>query len=294
MNAKNKRKWTGKSAIVLSAIVLAFMLSMVFFIVDETENVVVTQFGKPVRIITDPGLYVKLPEPIQNIQRLDARLITSESSESEVLSSDKKNLVIDYYVIWRIKDPLKYIQTVGNEKGANYRISDIVYSEIRRELGLYDFKDIISIKRDDINKKVVESSRSKLDDYGMEIKDVKIRRINFPYQNLAHVFERMMSEREMMANKYRSEGEEEALKINAETDRLRRVILSEAYHNASVIKGGADAEAGKIYGQIYDVDPEFYRFMRTMEAYGKIIPKEDNVIITSSESEIFKYLKGKD
>jgi membrane protease subunit HflC len=290
----SKRGFVGKSALAAALLIVLFILSMMFFIVDETENVVITQFGRPVRIIKEPGLYFKLPEPIQTVRRLDDRLIVSESSESEVLTSDKKNLVIDYYVVWRIEEPLKFIQTVVNEEGANYRISDIVYSELRRQLGLYEFKDVISVERDEVNKRVVEASDLKIREYGMRIIDVKIRRMNFPYQNLAHVYERMRSERSMMANRYRSEGEENALRIRAETDRLKTVILSEAYNNASIIKGDGDAEATKIYGQIYEVDPEFYQFVRTLEAYKKILPTGKNVLILSSDSELFKYLKGKE
>jgi membrane protease subunit HflC len=284
---------SGRSTWLIAGLIVLFTLSMMFYIVDETESVVVTQFGRPVKTIREPGLYVKLPEPVQTIKRFDDRLIVSESSESEVLTSDKKNLVVDYYVVWRIDDPLAFMQSVVNEKGANYRISDIVYSELRRQLGLNEFKDIISLKRDEINRRVVQASDDKVRMYGMRIIDVRLRRINFPYQNLAHVYDRMRSERAMIANRYRSEGEETALKVRAEADRMKTTILSQAYNNASKIIGGADAEATSIYGLAYAVDPEFYRFMRTLEAYNRILPNERNVLIMSSDSELFRYLGDK-
>ncbi|MBU0761824.1 MAG: protease modulator HflC, partial [Candidatus Altiarchaeota archaeon] len=242
-----KARWEGlgKPAALLAVVTVLFLFSMVFVIVDETENVVVTQFGKPVLVITDPGLYFKLPEPFQTVKRFDKRLVISESQEAEVLTSDKKNLVMDYYVVWAISDPLKFMQTVVNEDGAKFRISDIVYSELRRHVGLHDFKDIINYKRDEINSEVIKSSNDKVINYGILISDVKIRRMNFPTQNLGHVYDRMRSERSKIANQYRSEGEEESLKIKAETDKTKNLILSEASKNASILKGEGDAEATK-------------------------------------------------
>jgi len=291
MKEKHKKTTVGKSVILVAVLVILYILSMSFYIVDETENVVIKQFGKPIKTIREPGLYIKLPEPFQTIKRFDDRIVVSESAESEVLTSDKKNLVVDYFAIWKIEDPLKFMQTVVDENGAKYRISDIVYSELRRELGLYEFKDIISTKRAEINRKVVESSREKINTYGIKIIDVRIRRINFPYQNLPSIFDRMSAERSKIANKYRSEGEEEALKIMAETDKLKTIILAESYNNASSIKGEGDAQSTKIYGKIYEIDPEFYQFVRTLETYNKILLSDQNMLIVSTDTELFKYLK---
>lgn len=282
----NKTTW------ILVVLVIAFVIRLMFFVVDETEQAVVLQFGKPVRIIREPGLHMKLPEPVQVVKKLDDRVIVSESTQSEILTSDKKNLVIDYFVVWRITDPLTFIQTVGNEEGANYRISDIIYSEMRRQLGLNELLDIISVKRDEINSLVTEESNSKVSGLGISVVDVRIRRINFPEQNKYHVYERMRSERLTIAKMYRSEGDEEATKIRAETDKLRSVLLSSAYYNASVIRGEGDAEAARIYGSVYELDPEFYRFTRSLEAYKKTLPAGGNTLILSSDSELFKYLTG--
>lgn len=287
---KTKKKRFEKPTIVFGIILLLFVANLMFFIVDETEQAVLTQFGKPVKTIKESGLYIKLPEPLQVVKKFDDRLIISESAPSEILTSDKKNLLIDYYVVWRIDDPLLFLQTVGGWEGANYRISDIVYSELRRQLGLNELLDIIYIQRDGINEGITSTSNEKVKGYGMSIVDVRIRRINFPDQNKIHVYDRMRAERAKMANRYRSEGEEEAIKIRAETDKEKSMMLSLAYHNASVIKGEGDAKAARIYGDIYKVDPEFYRFVRTLEAYKKTLPSEKNTLILSTESELFKYL----
>jgi len=280
----------GKTGMVFAAIAAAFIISMCFFVVDENEQAVVSQFGRPVKTVTEPGLYFKLPEPVQVVRRFDVRAMTSESALSEVLTSDKKNLVADYYVVWRIDDPLLFMQTVVDEQGAKYRIGDIVYSEIRSQLGLYELASIINADRDAIHGKVTEESGKKLSKYGISVLDVRIRRLNFPDQNKNSVFSRMRSERTRMANQYRSEGEEEALRIRAETDKERELILSKARYNATVIRGLADANAAKIYANVYEVDPEFYEFIRTMQAYQKIIPSGRNTLIVSSDSKLFKYL----
>ncbi|MFC2162242.1 protease modulator HflC [Candidatus Altiarchaeota archaeon] len=294
MTGKRYHKVGGeKSALIVLSVIIAFIASMMFFVVDETENVIITQFGRPVKIIKEPGLYFKLPEPLQTIRRLDDRIIVSESAESEVLTSDKKNLVIDYYIVWKIDDPLMFVQTVVNENAANFRISDIVYSELRQQLGLYEFKYVISEKRELVNEKVMKASQDKISEYGIRIIDVKIRRINFPYQNLAHVYDRMRSERKMIANTYRSEGEETALRIRAETDQNKSTILAQAMNNATIITGQADAEATRIFGQMYEKDPEFFKFMRTLKAYKQMIPGKDNMLILSARSELFQGLNEK-
>jgi len=287
---KTKKGLFDRSTLALGLIVVLFILNLMFFVVDETEQAVVTQFGEPVKTIKEPGLYVKLPEPIQVVKKFDDRLIASESAPSEILTSDKKNLVIDYYVVWKIDDPLLFLQTVGGVEGANYRTSDIVYSELRRQLGLKELLDIIYVTRDDINRGVTSVSDEKVSKYGLSIVDVRIRRINFPDQNKIHVYERMRAERSKMANRYRSEGEEEATKIMAETDKARSMLLSGAAQNASIIKGEGDAEAARIYGEMYQVDPEFYRFVRTLESYRKTLPSGKNTLILSTDSELLQFL----
>jgi len=281
---KGKDNMAGRALTIIAlAAVAAFLFSMCFFMVDETEYAVVSQFGNPIWTIEEPGLYMKMPDPVHVVSRFDHRLLVAESTESEILTADKKNLVIDYYVVWRISDPLKFMQTVFDEQGARFRIGDIVYSEIRSQLGLHEISRIISVKRDSIHAEVTATSREKLSKYGIEVLDVRIRRLNFPDQNKYHVYERMRSERSRMANKYRSEGEEEAMTIRAEADRLASQILSEAARNATMIMGASDAEAAVIYGQAYESDPEFYSFVRSMQAYGKIFSQGDKTLILSRD-----------
>jgi len=254
---------------------------------------VVTQFGRPLRSITEPGLYFKLPDPIQVVKKFDRRIIVSESALSEVLTSDKKNLVVDYYVAWRIVDPLLFLQSVVNEQGARYRMVDIVYSNLRLQIGLHELSEVISKSRDNVNGRVLEGSRDQMSQYGIELLDVKIRRVDFPEQNKRHVYERMRAERTKMANLYRSEGKEEATKIQADADRNRTMILSSAFEKSSIIKGEGDAEAARVYARILSVDPEFYGFVRTLEAYKKIFNSKDKTLVLNADSELFRVLKGK-
>ena len=294
MTLKEIQKGISGLSLGISLLIIVIILSMCFFIVDETELAVVSQFGRPVKTVTEAGIYFTLPEPIQVVRKFDNRLVVSESSLSEILTSDKKNLVVDYIVMWRINDPLLFMQSVFDEQGAKYRIGDIVYSELRSQLGLFELGEIINQKRGFIHSKVTENSQEKLSTYGIEVIDVRIRRLNFPDQNKAHVFERMRSERERMANKYRSEGEEEALKIRAEAEKNKVLILSDAQRNASILMGQADAEAARIYAKIYEIDTEFYQFVRTLQAYKQVIPSGGKTLILSSDSEMFKYLNSKE
>ena len=273
-------------------VILVFLGLTSIFIVDETEQVVVLQFGKPVRIITEPGLHIKVPFPIQEKNVFDNRLLEYDSPPEEILSKDKKSLIVDNYVRWQIVDPLQFLKTVQAIPTALSRMDDIVYSELRRELGTHDMVEIITENREELMEKVTVASNKATLDYGIEVVDVRIRRVDLPSQNEESIYARMDAERKRQANKFRSEGEEEAQKIRATTDRDKTIILADAYKQAERIRGEGDAKAVEVYADAYSADPKFYEFVRTLDAYKKIID-DKTMLVLPSDSRLFKLLLGK-
>jgi len=272
--------------------ILVFLGLTSIFIVDETEQVVVLQFGKPVRIITEPGLHIKVPFPIQEKNVFDNRLLEYDSPPEEILSKDKKSLIVDNYVRWKIVDPLQFLKTVQAIPTALSRMDDIVYSELRRELGTHDMVEIITENREELMEKVTVASNKATQDYGIEVVDVRIRRVDLPSQNEESIYARMDAERKRQANKFRSEGEEEAQKIRATTDRDKTIILADAYKQAERIRGEGDAKAVEVYADAYSADPKFYEFVRTLDAYKKIID-DKTMLVLPSDSRLFKLLLDK-
>lgn len=272
--------------------ILVFLGSTSIFIVDETEQVVVLQFGKPVRIITKPGLHMKAPFPFQEKNVFDNRLLEYDSPPEEILSKDKKSLIVDNYVRWQITAPLQFLKTVQAIPTALSRMDDIVYSELRRELGTHDMVEIITTNREELMEKVTVASNKATQNYGIEVVDVRIRRVDLPPQNEESIYARMDAERKRQANKFRSEGEEEAQKIRATTDRDKTIILADAYKQAERIRGEGDAKAVEVYANAYSADPKFYEFVRTLDAYKKIID-DKTMLVLPSDSRLFKLLLDK-
>ena len=274
---------------IIVAIVALIILNSSLFTIDETEQGIVIQMGRYVRTVKEPGLHVKVPF-FQNVQKYEDRILEYDAAAARVLTKDKKHLVVDNYARWRIKDPLKFYQTVRNVSGAISRIDDIVFSELRGELALHSLSEIISMRREEIMEKVAQKSERKAQQFGIEIVDVRIKRADLPKEVAHSVYERMRAERERIAKKYRSEGEEAAVKIRAQTDKERTVILAEAYKKAEQIKGEGDAKAIKIYAAAFQTDPRFYEFMRSLEAYKKTIDK-NTVIVLPPDMEFLKHLR---
>ena len=274
--------------IIIIIIALLFLANLSLFIVDETKQAIVLQFGKPIRVITEPGLNFKLPF-IQNVVFFEDRLLVYDAAPTEIITKDKKTLIVDNYARWKIIDPLKFLQTVRDLNGAQARLDDIVYSELRVDLGLFNMSEIVSEKRESVMKRVTNISNEKANTYGIEIVDVRIKRVDLPPENEKYIFERMRAERERIAKQYRAEGQEESAKIIAETEREKTVILAEAYKTAQTLKGEGDAEAVKIYAESFKQDPEFYKFYRTLEAYKNTF-KEKTTVLLSTDSEFLKYL----
>jgi len=278
-----------KNVIVLIVIVgiIAAALATSLFTVDETEQAIVTQLGEFVRDVNEPGLHFKIPL-IQKVQRFEARVLEYDAAAAKIITDDKKHLVIDNYARWKIIDPLRFYQTVGNEFGAQSRLDDIVFSEMREELARHSLTEIVSVNRKQIMDKVAEQCNQKAGDYGIRVIDVRIKRADLPQEVTYSVFDRMKAERQRIAKKYRSEGEEEAVKVRAQTDKDKTILLADSYMQAEKTKGEGDAEALKIYAQAYEKDPEFYSFVRTLEAYGKSLGKGTTIVLPF-DSEFFQY-----
>jgi membrane protease subunit HflC len=278
-----------KRVIALILPVLALVGLSSIFIVDETQQVVLLQLGKPVRTITEPGFNAKLPFPFQEKIVFDDRLLEYDSPPEAILSKDKKSLIVDNYVRWKIVDPLQFLKTVQAIPTAKSRMDDIVYSELRRELGTHDMVEIITENREEIMDVVTKASNKATLSYGISVIDVRIRRVDLPSENEESIYARMEAERKRQANKFRSEGSEEAQKIRAATDRDKTIILADAYKEAEKIRGEGDAKAVQVYAKSYSSDPKFYEFVRTLDAYKKVVDDKTTLVLPS-DSKLFKLL----
>ena len=276
-------------AVLVVVIGLFFLGASPLFVVDITQNAIVVQLGKPVRNITEPGLYVKMPF-IQEVTYFDKRLLDYDTQAQDVITQDKKTLLLDNYAKWRIIDPLKVYQNFQTQRGALQRLNDIIYSELRVELGRHDLLEIVADHRAELMKIVTQRSHEKASAYGIEIQDVRIKRADLPEQNEKAVFSRMQAERERQAKQYRAEGAEEAQKIRSEAEKDREIILAQAYKESEELRGAGDAKAFKVYADAYRQDSHFFEFTRTMEAYKKTF-KDKSTLVMSPDSEFLHYLK---
>ena len=289
---------TGNKFLIIMLVVIVGLSFLIFYKVDEREHVIITQFGQPVKTITDPGLYYKWPDPVQTVNRFEKRLMLYKTRLIEYLTQDKKNIIVQCFVCWRIDNPLEFFQAVGNNISAAKKIDDIVCAQLGSILGNYEMASIISIEKDsvkikEIEKAITENSNKKtIDSYGIKIKEIGICRLALPQDNVESVYKRMKSERESIANKYRAEGREKADIIRSEANKIQSDILSEAYKDAEIIKGEGDAAATKIYAEAFEKDSAFYKFIRTLESYKRIIDDKTTVVL-SSKSDLFKYLNKK-
>lgn len=286
-----------RSAVTLIVIVAIglLLLNSVLFEVKEIEQVVVTQFGKPVRVIQNAGLYAKLPDPVQSVRRFDKRLLVYDVKPTEFLTADKKNLILNMYMTWQIVDPMKFLASVRERTIAEILLADVAIAEVGAAVGNVPLSAIVSTQPekvivDSIMVDVTENCRRRaLENYGIDVMHVKMQQLRLPEQNLESVFQRMRAERQRMAKKYRSEGEEEAIKIRADADKQRRTVLAQAYRESEKIKGEGEAQAARIYAQAFSRDPRFYELVRTLQAYEKFL-NEKTTIVLSTDSDLLKLL----
>ena len=274
---------------VIVIIVALLVVKSFVFTVDQTEHAIVIQLGKPVGGVRGPGLHFKLPV-IQDVVTFERRLLVYDADPREILTSDKKNLVVDNYSTWRIVQPLLFYQSLKTVRGGQSRLDDIIYSEVRALLGQYSLTEIISEKRHEIMADITKNSDLKARQYGIEVVDVRIKRADLPPENEQAVFGRMKAERERAAKQYRSEGQEVALRIRAEADRQRTVILANAYKTAQEARGEGDGESTRIYAEAFETDPEFFDFWRSLEAYQTAL-KGNSTYVLQADSELLKYFR---
>lgn len=266
------------------------------FVVDQRQQALVLQFGNPLRVVTEPGLHFKLPWPINNVETFDRRLLEDDAAANEVITKDKKTILVDNYTRWRITDPLKVFQVARNQLGVAARMEDVVRGKVREVLGQHTLQEIVSGGEEaNLRAQLMQTIRDRADkdvgDLGIQVVDVRIKRADLPQENSDAVFERMKAERQRIAKEYRSEGEEAAKEIRAEAEKQRQVMLADAYRQAEVIRGKAEAEATAIYAKAHQRDPKFYAFMRSLEAYRNSIQPGTRLVI-SPDSEFFRYFEG--
>lgn len=287
----------------LAAVLAAVLAGLCFYCVDETQLAVVTAFGPfgdPVRVVDTAGLHAKWPW--QGRRKFDRRLRLRSARPSECLTSDKKNLVIDWYVCWRIADAAMFLKSVRTSGSAELRLEESLRGMLTEAIGRTSLDQLIHLPAesdrspdtpssfDQLTRQVREAgARVAEEQYGIEVVDLRLRRVGFPEQNKQSVFDRMRAERDRIARKYRAEGEQEARRIRAETDREKERILSEAYRDAERLRGEGDAQAARIYAAAHNTDPEFYKFLRTLDTYEKVLGPETTIVL-SADSPLLRTL----
>jgi len=274
--------------------ILLAVLSSTLFVVDQRRFAIVFALGEVKQVISEPGLHFKLPPPFQNVVFLDKRILTLDTPDADrFITAEKKNILVDAFVKWRIVDPrLYFVSFGGDERSAQNRMAQIVKASLNEEITKRTVREVISGERgkvmDGIQRKVTEEAKQ----IGVEIVDVRLKRVDYVDQINNSVFERMKSERARVANELRSTGAAESEKIRADADRQRTVILAEAYRDAEQIRGEGDAKATQIYAQAFSQNAEFYKFYRSLEAYRASFKTRNDMLVIDPNSEFFKYFKN--
>jgi len=282
---------SGKILLVLM-LIAAIVVSMSIFTVDERERAINLQLGEVVRSDYEPGLHFKLPL-IQEIIKFDERIQNLDSDPELYLTLEKKNVKVDSFVKWRIKDVVRYYTSTGGSPArASNRLSAVIQKSLKDEFGKRTIQQVVSGERTEIMDKLVLSAKNQAQELGIEIIDVRIKRIDLPEEVSASVYARMAAEREQVAKKFRSEGEEQGKRIRAEADREREVILAEAQRDAQKIKGDGDGRATEIYANAFSKDEEFYALYRSLGAYRNTFNSPSDVLLIEPNTQFFKYFKG--
>lgn len=274
-------------------VVVAFVLMSSAYIVNQTEQAIVLQFGEPVRVVKDSsGLKFKVPF-IQNVVFYDNRLLNLDPPAQEIVLNDKKRLDVDSFTRYRIVDPLKFYQTVRTETQARSKLEEIVNSSVRNVLGRITLQELLSEQRSQIMADISDAVKKDASQIGVSVAEVRIRRADLPIEVLQAINDRMKAERDRDAKEFRAQGQQAAQQIKATADKERTIIIAEAEKQAQIIRGEGDQQATNIWNEAAGRDPEFYAFYRSLEAYRKSLGKADNSFVLSPESEFFKYFRGK-
>ncbi|MGB9906362.1 MAG: protease modulator HflC [Candidatus Saccharicenans sp.] len=304
--------------LILAIFIILVLLALIdgIYVVSETNQVIITQFGQPIgAAVTSPGLHFKIPF-VQKANYFEKRWLEWDGDATQIPTRDKKYIWVDTYCRWRISDPLVFYQRVKDERGAHSRLDDVVDGETRNVIASYDLIEIvrstnrefnlseesalldysevigkIQVGRARIAEIILEKASRITPEFGVELKDVRIKRVNYVDEVQKKVFDRMIAERKRIASRYRSEGDGRSAEIRGQKERELKIITSEAYRRAQEIKGRAEAEATVIYAQAYNLDPEFYQFLKTLETYRSTLAQNTWLILTTN-SEFLKYLKS--
>ena len=271
-----------------TTLVVLFILSSSYFYVDQRVQALVLQFGEPVRVIKEPGLQFKIPL-IQNVEYFDKRLILFDNPVEEIISADRKRLIVDAFARYKITDPLRYYQSIRFESALSNRLGSILNDSLRQVLGRVPLQAVISDNRSILLEEVAKLVFDAAKDFGLQIEDVRIRRADLPTANSEAIFRRMQTERQQEAAQFRAEGEEQSRRVRAEAERERTILLANAERTGEILRGEGDAAKNKILGDAFSQDPDFFAFYRAMQAYITAIDSSDTTMILSPDSEFFEF-----
>ena len=284
--------------LTIVGLLVALAVPSVFFTIDQGEVGLVTRFGRPTGQLAEPGLHTKLPWPIDSVTRLSSRLLVFDNEPTEMLTRDKKNVLVDSFLCWRISDPLRFLQTVKSRMEAEARLLDLTAAELGAAVGSEPMDSFVNTDPSKVRLvEIAQQTREAVDrlarqSFGIEVVDLEINGFNLPRQNRSSVIERMRAERSRIATAYRSEGEEESLKIQATSTTETEKLLAEARAEAEAIRGRGEAEALALMADAYRQDPELYRFLRSLESYSAILD-EKTTIFLESDSELLEAFHGR-
>jgi membrane protease subunit HflC len=266
----------------------AVVAYLTLFTVFQTQQALVLEFGKPKRLVTEPGLNYKIPF-IQNVEFFDKRLLDLDSGQQEVIAADQKRLVVDAFARWRITDPLLFYQAVGDERGARLRLGAFLEASLRRVLGAASFEAVVRDKRHALMQNITDQVNTEAKGLGITVADVRIKRADLPEANSQAIYRRMQTERQRQASEIRAQGEEASRRIRANADRQVTVLKAEATGESSRIRGDGDAEKNRVYAEAFSKDPDFFSFYRSMQAYEAALQSSDTRLLLSPDSEFFQY-----
>lgn len=282
------------TGLIISLVILAVAFvvgSSAFFTVSETEQVLVRRFGEPKRVISEPGLNVKIPF-IDTATYFDKRLLSFDGDSQEIPTVDQKQLIVDAFARYKIVDPLRFFQTVGTVAGMEARLPNVINSSLRQVLGDVPLSEILTRERAALMRKSTQIASENANEFGIEVVDVRMKRVDLPEENSQAVFRRMQTQREQEARKFRAEGDKESRTIRANADRQQRVILAEARKTAEILRGEGDAQAQAIYNNAYTKDREFFDFWRSMQAMERGLGSESTTYVGPPRGDFFRYFNN--
>jgi modulator of FtsH protease HflC len=283
-----------RTALTLGLVVLglaAFVAYLTLFTVSQTQQALVLEFGKPKRVITEPGLNYKIPF-IQNVEFFDKRILDIDTASQEVIASDQKRLVVDAFARYKIVNALLFFQSLGNQLGANSRLGAILESSLRRVLGGASFAAVVRDKRETLMRTILSQVNQEAEPFGIKIVDVRIKRVDLPEANMQAIYRRMQTERQRQAAEFRAEGEGASRRIRGTADREVTVIKADATGESSRIRGNGDGEKNRIFAEAFGQDPDFFAFYRSMQAYQEALQADDTRLLLSPNSQFFQYFNN--